>query len=202
MKYLVYLFTIATLFTSCACKKNCCLKKEKAAVEATTEKKEMTDEERVAAIAKEMKKEKPINVAEDYHKMLAKEIPSNAVARIQRTNCFGRCPVYTMTVFEGGRVEYFGKRFTPREGRYEAQADEKTIEQLLAKAAEINFFGFNNTYDKEGITDLPSTLTTIRNEEGLKTVVNRFDAPENLISFEKYFDTLFEGLDWKPVSLD
>ncbi len=70
----------------------------------------------------------------------------------------------------------------------------------MARAAELDYFNLNNIYDKEAITDLPSTITSLKNEEGLKTVVNRFDSPEGLRDFEKYFDSLFEGLDWKAVS--
>ena len=200
MKYIIYLFTIATLFSSCACKKNCCAKNKKPTTQKVAEKQEMTDAEREAEIVKQMKNEKPRNEAEDYYKMVEQEIPADAIARIQRTPCFGRCPVYTLTVFKDGRVEYFGKRNTPREGRYESKVSESVLKDLMTMAKDFGFFSLNNTYDKEAIIDLPSTITSVRNENGLKTVVNRFDGPKELRSFEKAFDSLFEGIEWKPIS--
>ncbi|MBL4710676.1 MAG: hypothetical protein JKY48_19800 [Flavobacteriales bacterium] len=202
MKYIIYLFTIATLFSSCACKKTCCKKQDKRVVQVVEEKKVMTDAEREAAIVEQMKNEKPLSPAEDYYKMVEKEIPSDAVARIQRTPCFGKCPVYTLTVFNDGRVEYFGKRNTPRDGRFETKVDEAVLNDIKAKAGEFGFFELNNIYDKQAITDIPSTITSVRNGDEMKTVINRFEGPNNLRSFERYFDGLFEDLDWKPVSQD
>lgn len=202
MKYIIYLFTIATLFSSCACKKDCCKKQDKPVAQTVNEEKAMTDAERQAALVEQMKNEKPVDEAADYYKMVEKEIPSDAIARIQRTPCFGKCPIYTLTVFKDGRVEYFGKKFTPRVGRYEATISTAIIADLMTKANEFGFFTFNNIYDKEAITDLPSTITSVRNDEGLKTVVNRFDGPQELRNFEQYFDNLFKELDWKSVEQD
>jgi hypothetical protein len=175
-------------------------KKEEAKTEATqAEKQEMTDTEREAAIVEQMKNEKLPNEGEDYYNMVSKEIPSNAVARIQRTACFGRCPIYTLTVFEGGRVEYFGKKFTPREGRFESTISPEVIEKLITEAGTYGFFELNNVYDKQAITDLPSTITSVKNAEGMKTVVNRFNGPETLRGFEQYFDNLFNELEWNEM---
>ena len=66
-------------------------------------------------------------------------------------------------------------------------------------ANEIGYFEMENVYDQQSVTDVPSTITSLRNEEGLKTVVDRFNAPEELIRFEKFFDSLFEGLEWIPI---
>lgn len=195
MKYSIYLLTLVFALSACNNKKKA-MKKDDA---VTSEKKEMSDDERRAAIAEEMKNEKIPNVTEDYYKYAEKEMPSNAVARIQRTNCFGKCPVYTLTVFKDGRLEYFGKKFTPREGKFEAQVDQKKIEDLMNEANELGYNNFKNIYDNEAITDLPSTITSLRNNGQLKTVVNRFDAPDALRQFEKFFDELFGNADWKPV---
>ena len=200
MKTIIYLFTIVLALNACKGKKEVMAKKEEAKTEATqAEKQEMTDTEREAAIVEQMKNEKLPNEGEDYYNMVSKEIPSNAVARIQRTACFGRCPIYTLTVFEGGRVEYFGKKFTPREGRFESTIFPEVIEKLITEAGTYGFFELNNVYDKQAITDLPSTITSVKNAEGMKTVVNRFNGPETLRGFEQYFDNLFNELEWNEM---
>jgi hypothetical protein len=200
MKTIIYLFTIVLALNGCKGKKEAMAKKEEAKTEATqAEKQEMTDTEREAAIVEQMKNEKLPNEGEDYYNMVSKEIPSNAVARIQRTACFGRCPIYTLTVFEGGRVEYFGKKFTPREGRFESTISPEVIEKLITEAGTYGFFELNNVYDKQAITDLPSTITSVKNAEGMKTVVNRFNGPETLRGFEQYFDNLFNELEWNEM---
>jgi len=196
MKTAIYLFTI--LLTINACKG----KKEVVAQETTKKEevvKEMSDADREAAIIDQMKNESPTDESGDYYKMVEEEMPESAIARIQRTPCFGRCPIYTLTVFEDGRVEYFGKKFAAREGRFEGEAPPESIKNLMKFADEIGYFDMDDVYDEEGITDLPSTITSLRGENGLKIVVHRFEGPEELRRFEKYFDSLFEEVNWNVI---
>ena len=194
MKTTIYLFTILLVLNACKGKKDVAVQEEKPKTETAAS--EMTDAEREAAIIEQMKNEKLPNQGEDYYAMVEKEIPTNAVARIQRTPCFGRCPIYTLTVYEDGRAEYFGKNFAPREGKWTAAVSLELMEQLKVFANEIGYFELENVYDKEAVTDVPSTITSLRTEAGLKTVVNRFDAPEELYRFEQYFDELFMNVEW------
>jgi len=194
MKTTIYLFTILLVLNACKGKKDVAVQEEKPKTETAAS--EMTDAEREAAIIEQMKNEKLPNEGEDYYAMVEKEIPTNAVARIQRTPCFGRCPIYTLTVYEDGRAEYFGKNFAPREGKWTAAVSLELMEQLKVFANEIGYFELENVYDKEAVTDVPSTITSLRTEAGLKTVVNRFDAPGELYRFEQYFDELFMNVEW------
>ena len=46
-------------------------------------------------------------------------VPSNintVVITLERTTCFGVCPVYTLTIYGDGRVVYEGTRFVRTEG--------------------------------------------------------------------------------------
>lgn len=194
MKTTIYLFTILLVLNACKGKKEVAAQEGKPKIETAA--KEITDAEREAEIVEQMKNEKLPNEGEDYYEMVEKEIPADAVARIQRTACFGRCPIYTLTVYEDGRAEYFGKNFAPREGMWIADVTPELMEQLLIFANEIEYFELENIYDKEAVTDVPSTISSLRTEQGLKTVVNRFDAPEELRRFEQYFDELFKDVEW------
>lgn len=199
MKYLIYLFTVSTIITSCCTGKKAAKGKEETKVEQKEEPKEMTDAEREAAIIEQMKNEKVPNPGADYYEVANKEIPKDAFARIQKTPCFGRCPVYVMTIYQDGRVDYFGKKFVEKEGRYVAKVSNEKLEALKNKAKELGFFEMDNVYDKPGITDLPSVVTTVKDDDGFKTVVNRFDSPEKLRAFEKYFEESFKELEWEKV---
>ncbi|MDA9312241.1 DUF6438 domain-containing protein [Vicingaceae bacterium] len=194
MKTTIYLFTILLVLNACKGKKEVAAQEGKPKIETAA--KEITDAEREAEIVEQMKNEKLPNEGEDYYEMVEKEIPADAVARIQRTACFGRCPIYTLTVYEDGRAEYFGKNFAPREGMWIADVTPELMEQLLIFANEIEYFELENIYDKEAVTDVPSTISSLRTVQGLKTVVNRFDAPEELRRFEQYFDELFKDVEW------
>ena len=126
-------------------------------------------------------------------------LPDSLVARIQRTACFGRCPIYTLSVYESGYVDYNGEKWVEKEGIYEAKVSQEVLGQLLDFAENINYFELDNEYDNKQVTDLPATITSIRNEEGIKTIVNRYGGPKKLDEFARYFDSLFDTIDWKRV---
>lgn len=52
--------------------------------------------------------------------------------RLTRTPCFGRCPVYSVTLHGDGRVEYHGERWVASEGEHSGQADAQELERLRA----------------------------------------------------------------------
>ena len=123
--------------------------------------------------------------------------PKNAIARIQRTACFGRCPIYTLTVYDDGSAELFAERWLEQEGKFTATVDQSKFQNLLEKAEAINFFELEDVYNSEAVTDLPSTITTLRRDDELKQIVNRYQGPQELSDFEKFFDELYLKSDWK-----
>jgi len=135
------------------------------------------------------------SVQEQLHPNLADSVS----IRLQRTACFGRCPIYVLTIYDGGYVEYLGEKWTDVEGKAYCQIDQKSITEIQNKAAEIGFFELNNNYDNEYITDLPSTITTLRNNDEFKTVVNRYEGPKKLKELEDYIDAVFQNIDWKKI---
>jgi hypothetical protein len=44
-------------------------------------------------------------------------VPDDFVISLERTSCFGECPVYSVTIDAKGNVTYDGKRFVRVEGR-------------------------------------------------------------------------------------
>lgn len=67
---------------------------------------------------------------------------------------------------------------------------------LQHMAQEIEFMKLQDKYDSAGLTDFPSTITTIRIEGKLKTVENRDGGPTKLGKFEEFFDSLFSEVEW------
>lgn len=52
--------------------------------------------------------------------------------RLTRTPCFGKCPVYSVTVHADGRVEYHGQRWVASEGDHTGRADPQALAALQA----------------------------------------------------------------------
>jgi hypothetical protein len=65
------------------------------------------------------------------------EFPPDALIRLQRTSCFGPCPIYTVTIDARGTVTYEGERSVRIVGRRTAHIDKSIVAGLLAKAESI-----------------------------------------------------------------
>jgi len=139
------------------------------------------------------------NAGDEVSEYKGTALSDTVFARIQRTPCFGRCGIYTLTVYKSGFVRYRGEKWVEKEGIYETRVSPAVLNQLMTFANEINYFELENEYDNKNVTDLPATITSLRNKEGIKTVVNRYDGPKELSEFEKYFDSLFDSVNWNRV---
>ena len=56
----------------------------------------------------------------------------DVIITLERTACFGTCPVYTLTMNGDGTVIYEGKDFVKTKGRVEATISQDQIEQLIS----------------------------------------------------------------------
>src|SRR5438128_1704045 len=74
------------------------------------------------------------------------DVPPDAIIRLQRTSCFGPCPIYTVTIDARGTVTYDGERFVRVVGRRTAQINRSTVAALLARAEQTRFFQMRDAY--------------------------------------------------------
>ena len=166
----------------------------------------MTEQEEKAALRKKPIQETAVHkvdIDEEIAESDGKKEPQerrlsvdSLIARIERTPCYGTCPVYTLSVYNTGFVTYEGENFVENKGFYGAYVSRNVLSTLQHMAQEIGFAELQDRYDNEGITDIPSTITTVRLNGKLKTVVNRDGGPEKLQQFQDFFDSLFTDVKW------
>ena len=116
-----------------------------------------------------------------------KEIKKELIISLERTPCYGTCPIYKMKIFSDGSAFYHGERFVEKIGNYEFSVRKETVNYILKKADEIGFFELEDKYTAN-ITDLPKTITFIKDGENKKRVVNYYGAPKTLKEFENLVD--------------
>ena len=124
------------------------------------------------------------------------EIPPDATIQLQRTQCYGSCPVYSITIDARGTVTYEGERFVRVVGRQTARVPRSSVADLLATAHRIQFFYLRDAY--RGVempsgsvataSDLPTKIVTITANGRTKRVQDDLGAPDNLASFERQID--------------
>lgn len=135
-------------------------------------------------------------------------VPNDVVIKLERTSCFGECPVYSVTIDGRGNVVYDGTRFVRVEGRQTARILISRVAAILETVDHIGFFDLRDQYrvirNPDGtettVTDLPTTFVTITREGRSKRVEDYIGAPEELKQLERQIDDAARTKRW--ISLD
>jgi len=115
------------------------------------------------------------------------------VAYIERTRCFGICPVYSISVYRSGFVLYEGIDHTKPIGKYFTWMNRSALVGIGEKAQALGFFELNNEYKNPYLTDFPTVYVEVRYQGKIKRITH-YDAepPRNLVEMEDYLDGLFK----------
>lgn len=126
-------------------------------------------------------------------------VDTNLLFSLQRTSCFGLCPAFKIEVFKNKKAFYTGIAHTKRLNKHQAEVTAEMIAQIQKKATEINYFEWETKYPSTNIeiADLPSTISYIRIGGKGKMIFNNYDAPKQLMEFEKWLEKTLDSLDWK-----
>ena len=131
-------------------------------------------------------------------------VPSSAAAspfrvRLQRTACFGACPVYSVTVHGDGRVVFVGERFVTAKGVRRATLSKTQVQRLVKGVQQARVFQLANRYDQMSVTDLPSAILTIRVGSRTKRIYHYQGdrrAPKRLATLECLVDRTARTTRW------
>ena len=115
-----------------------------------------------------------------------KELQSpKIIISLEKTACFGRCPVFKIIIYSNGEALYNGQKFVKKVGEYDLKVSKREIDKILSKAKKIGFNNLKNEYS-ERITDLPTTYIMINN----KKIKDYYGAPSKLKDLEKMIENI------------
>ena len=115
-----------------------------------------------------------------------KELQSpKIIISLEKTACFGRCPVFKIIIYDKGKALYSGQKFVKKVGEHDLKFSKKEIDKILSKAKKIGFNNLKNEYS-ERITDLPTTYIMINN----KKIKDYYGAPSKLKDLEKMIENI------------
>jgi hypothetical protein len=123
---------------------------------------------------------------------------------LQRTACFGACPIYTVSIYPDGLVEFYGERFVQSLGNFTARVDPANFTVLADFVGQLGFFELEEEYrvrrEPDGsvvaVSDLPSRITTVVREDRAKSVLNYFAGPAELEQLELLIDEMTNSARW------
>jgi hypothetical protein len=109
------------------------------------------------------------------------------IISLQRTACFGTCPIYKIEIFSDGSGIYTGTRFVENIGITEFNLSETQLNLILTKAEAIGFASMKEEYS-EPISDLPTTFIQIKD----KKIRDYTGAPKTLKNLENLIDQMYQ----------
>jgi hypothetical protein len=123
----------------------------------------------------------------------------NAIITLERTPCFGSCPVYKLTVYGTGRVVYEGTKNVNVVGNRESTLSNEQIMALIERFIGIDYFSLNDSYQAFMVSDMPSAITSMQMDGKMKTVQHYHGdktAPEVLTELEDFIDQTVNSAQW------
>ncbi len=123
----------------------------------------------------------------------------NIAIELERTACFGSCPVYSLKIKGDGTVIYSGVQFVKIKGIQETTISMDAVNQLLLEFEKANYFSLNDSYTKFGKSDMPSANTSITIGDQTKAVKHYHGdstAPQKLTELENKIDETVNSAQW------
>jgi uncharacterized protein DUF6438 len=125
---------------------------------------------------------------------------SSVIISYQTTACFGRCPIYTLTINGETKTATFnGEQHTEKTGMYSKAISSKELQAFVDAFDKAGFNSLNDEY-LGMITDFPIKIITYTKDGKTKKIKERSGAPEALINLEKMLNEYASSEDgWKKT---
>jgi hypothetical protein len=85
-------------------------------------------------------------------------------------------------------------------GSYQAILAYEQYSPLITTVQKIGFLDWEDSYDNDKVTDLPSIITAVNLNGQRKQVLARYKAPESLIFLNAEVDRLIDQVNWIKMS--
>jgi hypothetical protein len=121
------------------------------------------------------------------------------VITLERTECFGTCPVYRLTVYGYGAVIYEGIRFSQVQGTMKTTISEEKIKHLVSEFQKLDYFSLRESYEERNVTDMPFAITSLTINGNKKTVRHYhgdLSTPKELTELEDKIDEIVNTNQW------
>ena len=122
---------------------------------------------------------------------------SEPAVTLERTPCFGTCPVYSVAISRSGQIRFNGKHHVTHTGDAADSIPAGRVDSLLAELDAAGYFGFADDYVMSSpacgmyATDSPTVIPSVTRNGRTKTI--RHDrgcsaAPPELSQLEQRID--------------
>jgi len=128
-------------------------------------------------------------------------IDSDTRVMLERTECYGSCPVYSLSIAGDGTVAYFGKKYVNVKGAASRQVSVSDVQALVDQMLQADYFSLSvpEACPAGLSTDAPGATTSLTLNGRTHTVYHYYGnacAPADLGSLEDAIDILADSAAW------
>jgi hypothetical protein len=122
----------------------------------------------------------------------------NIVIILKRSECFGICPIYNLTIYGNGTVMYEGTTNVNITGVQRSNITENKVRQLISEFKKIDYFSLNETEIAGRVVyDAPLFTTSLTLNGKTKTIKHYETAePKKLTELENKIDEIVNSSQW------
>lgn len=128
------------------------------------------------------------------------QMPFESIS-LERKGCYGECPVFKVVFHRGGRAEYVGTKYTPRQGTFQGEIGAYGYALLCSVLERMSFSYLEDSYAATW-TDDETVVVEVVTSSGEKKSVSDYgrQAPPELFAFQALFDRLTEKVAWRETA--
>lgn len=128
------------------------------------------------------------------------KLSANEIIQIERTPCFGMCPVYRATISKDGTIRYHGGRFVEKIGDWKGTVNVENLARIQRLSDKLGYFNLKDKYARQ-VTDLPTTIIWIRKGNQVKRVSCYGEQPDAFWTLSLAIDKVIQDSEptWTAV---
>ncbi len=124
---------------------------------------------------------------------------------LERSACYGICPVYSLTIHKDGAVEYQGGRFVKVKGTASARLSEPSLAELDRAVNNAHLESMAASYEHATITDRATVTVSFVRGGKLSSVRHNLgddSAPRALLDLEQSIDAIVGVEQWTGTAAE
>lgn len=121
--------------------------------------------------------------------------------QLERTECFGMCPSYIVTLRRHGTAEYVGREFAPRNGKHNGEIDLFSFARLCWAIEKFKLANGPREYSAR-VTDMPTAYLRVKGRDSdLSFQIRDYggQGPIELWTIHAAIDGVAGRIKWQPI---
>lgn len=112
--------------------------------------------------------------------------------------CYGECPIFTMSIMEDGTATYHAERFNKQHGDFKTIIKQAQLDSLFTLIKNADIISLNDKYSTD-VTDSPTYSLQVQFNSGLQKSIVDYgpSGPAELDKIYEFIFSLRETQDWR-----